>query len=314
RERRAEGRCRAFRMTHDGGSRGLDTLSLPRKRERGHRQRGCSSRIPLPREWESARVRVRQSWALRFRYSSTGRPPQPQFSVSTSSMTTKVASRGLFSTSSRSRLTPAMSLAFSSAVTALRPGPEPSRVTWIVTIGMEPSLRLVAGALTAVDGKDLARHGAGGLKIEDGVDDIADVAHALHRMQRGQEIMSLRRVHRRFDDAGRNGIHPDALRGIFDGERLRGGVDAALGQIGKHGRHRGNRMIGKAGADVDDVAGALLQLLGRGAVRDVEEAGAIGPYHRLEVSDRIVREGLGDEDAGIVDERVDPPEARQRLL
>ncbi len=41
-------------------------------------------------------------------------PPQPQFSVSTSSMTTKVASSGLWSTSSSNWLVPAISAAFSS--------------------------------------------------------------------------------------------------------------------------------------------------------------------------------------------------------
>src|ERR1700761_3254400 len=45
-----------------------------------------------------SRVQVFSARCLR--YASTGSPPQPQFSVCTSSMTTKVASRGLLSTSS----------------------------------------------------------------------------------------------------------------------------------------------------------------------------------------------------------------------
>ena len=36
------------------------------------------------------------------------------------------------------------------------------------------------------------------------------------------------------------------------------------------------RVIDQAGGDVDDVAGALLQHLGRDALRDVEEAGEVG--------------------------------------
>src|SRR4051812_44380239 len=53
----------------------------------------------------------------RLRNSTTGSPPQPQFSSSTSSITTNVLSSGLCSTSSRSWLMPAMSADFSSAVT-----------------------------------------------------------------------------------------------------------------------------------------------------------------------------------------------------
>ena len=48
-------------------------------------------------------------------------------------------------------------------------------------------------------------------------------------------------------------------------------------------------------------------------LRDVEEAGEVGRDLGVEVLGRVVGEGLGDEDAGIVDQRVDPPEARNRL-
>jgi hypothetical protein len=62
------------------------------------------------------------------------------------------------------------------------------------------------------------------------------------------------------------------------------------------------------------VSRALLQHLHHGVLRDVEEASEIGRDLCPEVVDRIVREGLGDEDPGIVDERVDPPEPRHRLF
>src|ERR1700751_4860257 len=55
--------------------------------------------------------------AIRFRYSSTGRPPHPQFSTSTSSMTTNVEFMGLFRTSRRSLLTPPITCAFRLRVT-----------------------------------------------------------------------------------------------------------------------------------------------------------------------------------------------------
>src|SRR5262245_2911402 len=62
------------------------------------------------------------------------------------------------------------------------------------------------------------------------------------------------------------------------------------------------------------MSGALPQHRGGNTLGDVEEAGEIGGDLCVEVLGRVVREGLGDEDAGIVDERVDPPEAGQRLL
>src|SRR3984893_13413866 len=70
------------------------------------------------------------------RNSATGKPPKPHLSIATSSMITKVESRGLFRTPSSSSLAPLMSAAFSSAVTESAPGLVPSRVTWIVTIGI----------------------------------------------------------------------------------------------------------------------------------------------------------------------------------
>jgi len=43
-------------------------------------------------------------------------------------------------------------------------------------------------------------------------------------------------------------------------------------------------------------------------LRDVEEASEVDCQHVGEVRRRIVHEGLGDEDAGIVDENIDSPE------
>jgi hypothetical protein len=51
-------------------------------------------------------------------------------------MTTKVDSSGLFRTSRSSSLTPFISAAFSSALTDWRSGVVPSRVTWMVTMGL----------------------------------------------------------------------------------------------------------------------------------------------------------------------------------
>jgi hypothetical protein len=63
-------------------------------------------------------------------------------------------------------------------------------------------------ALAAVDMEDLAGHKAGGFEVEDCLDDVADLAHALHRVERGQEFVVLQPMHRGLDDAGGHGIHP----------------------------------------------------------------------------------------------------------
>jgi len=63
----------------------------------------------------------------RLRYSCTGKPPIPQSSVSTSSMTTNVVAGDLSSTSASSRVTPSISAAF------CRGDVPPSRVILMLT-------------------------------------------------------------------------------------------------------------------------------------------------------------------------------------
>src|ERR1700685_595667 len=47
---------------------------------------------------------------------------------------------------------------------------------------------------------------------------------------------------------------------------------------------------------------------------DVKEASEVHGDHGVEVLEGVVGEGLADIDPGVVDQRVDPPEARHRLL
>ena len=49
----------------------------------------------------------------------------------------------------------------------------------------------VAGALAAVDVQDLAGHERGAFEIQDRVDDVADLAHAADRVQRGERRVRL---------------------------------------------------------------------------------------------------------------------------
>jgi hypothetical protein len=60
--------------------------------------------------------------------------------------------------------------------------------------------------------------------------------------------------------------------------------------------------------DLDDVAAALLLHLGDGELRDVEEPGEVDTQDGSVVGLGILGEGFGDEDAGVVDERVDTTE------
>src|SRR5712675_604433 len=69
----------------------------------------------------------------------------------------------------------------------------------------------VAGALAAVDMQDLAGDERRGFQEQHGIDDVAGFSHAADRMQRGKEVMCLWSMHRGLDDAGRNGVNPDAL-------------------------------------------------------------------------------------------------------
>jgi hypothetical protein len=67
--------------------------------------------------------------------------------------------------------------------------------------------------------------------------------------------------------------------------------------------------------DRDDApAGLLCQHLLDGELGDVQETFEVRRGERLEVLGRVVREPLGEEDAGIIDQGVDRPEASQRRL
>ena len=67
-------------------------------------------------------------------------------------------------------------------------------------------------------------------------------------------------------------------------------------------------MVDEAGADVDDVTGALVDHLPDRALRDVEEPTQVDGGDRVVVLDAVVRERLADVDPGVVDQRVDATE------
>jgi len=73
---------------------------------------------------------------------------------------------------------------------------------------------------------------------------------------------------------------------------------------------RGHRIVDEARGDLHDMTAALLLHLGDGDLRDVEEAGDVNAQDGGVVGLGVLGEGLGDENTGIVDERVDAPEPR----
>src|SRR4051794_4680368 len=104
-------------------------------------------------------------------------------------MMTKVDSGGLFRTLRSSSVARLISAAFSAAVTEFVPGAVPSRVVWMVTIGMVVSPLCVckrscsvAGALAAIDMQDFAGHERRVFEKQHRIDDVADLAHPADRM------------------------------------------------------------------------------------------------------------------------------------
>ena len=77
---------------------------------------------------------------------------------------------------------------------------------------------------------------------------------------------------------------------------------------------RSCRVVDEAGTDVDDVTAALGQHLADDALGDVEEACQVHRRDRPKVVERVVGEWLADEDAGVVDQGVDPSEPTDGLL
>ncbi len=114
----------------------------------------------------------------------------------------------------------------------------------------------LAGVLAAVDVQDLAGDEAGRLEVDDGVHDVARLAHPADRVQAGERLVVLDRVHRGLDDTRRDGVDPDAPAGVLDGQGLGRGVEATLGQRRQDGWHAAVRLVDEAGRDADDVTAA----------------------------------------------------------
>jgi hypothetical protein len=107
--------------------------------------------------------------------------------------------------------------------------------------------------LAAVDVHDLPGDERGVLEVDDRVGHVADLAHPAERVQRGQGLVRLGRVHRGADDAEREGVDPDAAVRVLGRQRP--------GDRGQAARVRDDRVAKLA------VGGALI----------VRHAGAMPP-------------------------------------
>ena len=91
--------------------------------------------------------------------------------------------------------------------TSRRPSRRPSRAA------------SAAGDLAAVDVQELAGDVRRVLQEQDAVNHVADLPHAPERGKLAAEpLVAFRRVHRGLDDARRDGVDPDAARGVLHGQ------------------------------------------------------------------------------------------------
>ena len=114
--------------------------------------------------------------------------------------------------------------------------------------------------------------------------------------------------------ARRDGVDPDAVGVVLDGQRSGGGGQAALGQRGEDRGRAGVRTLAEGGQNVDHVAAVSLGHLVDGTLGKPEEAGQVDPDGRCVVGGGVVGERLGDRHASVVDQGVDAAKASQGCI
>ena len=86
------------------------------------------------------------------------------------------------------------------------------------------------GSLTTVNVQGLAGDERRTFEVADPVDDVADLAGPTDGMQRSDRLVGLGTIHRRFDDAQRDGIDSNSSRRTLDRQRAGDGGKSALCQ------------------------------------------------------------------------------------
>ncbi len=122
--------------------------------------------------------------------------------------------------------------------------------------------------------------------------------------------MGLRRVHQSLDDAEGGRVHADTLGRVFD--LLARPVAETIPPFVKLASAVGTFEVAwwiKLVVMLTIWREPCFSISVDGALGDVEEAGKLVAIFALKIFRGIFGEGLADEDAGIVDQRVDPAEA-----
>ena len=88
----------------------------------------------------------------------------------------------------------------------------------------------VSGTLTSIHMDDLAGDKRRVLQKQHGLDDIVDLAHAPQRMPRGQCSVCRRIMHGSANVAESDGVAPDTVLCVLDGQFSGHGVQPAFGQ------------------------------------------------------------------------------------
>ena len=161
--------------------------------------------------------------------------------------------------------------------------------------------------------QELPGHEGRSLQVEHSRDDVGDSADTSEWMQTGEGAEILVGVHRGVDDIGRYRVHPDSLVRVLDCKGFGDGCHAAFGERGQHRRYVGVGEFDQGGGHVHDVSAiALGEHLGDDVRGEVKEAGQVHRGDQGVVLGGVAGERLGDEDAGVVVERIHPPEPTDR--
>src|ERR1700720_4036882 len=75
--------------------------------------------------------------------------------------------------------------------------------------------RMVTSRLSSVDVENFPSHESCRVQVHYRVYDVRHFAHSAHRMQRGQELMGLERMHWGLDDSRRDCIHAHTIFGAL---------------------------------------------------------------------------------------------------
>src|SRR5215471_15536194 len=119
-------------------------------------------------------------------------------------------------------------------------------------------------------------------------------------------------MQRRVHHAGRDGVHADAGVRVLHRQMLGDRFEPAFGEHGHRRRDTPDRVAGQGRRDGNDTPPGLLRdHVLDGELGDVQEALEVRRDERPEVLGRVVRERLGEEDAGVIDQGVNRREPRE---